>query len=143
MYLIKRFGLEKSWNALQIMRKSPSSKQKKSTLNDLIIKLDKTGSTDRSSATGRPCYARTRKHRGCLTRRSTSGWTQFHWSLTLEDTMYTIFTNIAYFGLCQTFLQLVNDVQSCVIFTHICLLVFYFLNYLNKMNEFVVNEISD
>jgi len=57
--------------------------------------------------------------------------------------MNTIFTNIAYSGLCQTFLQLVNDVQSCVIFTHICLLVFYFLNYLNKMNEFVVNEFSD
>ena len=143
MYLIKRFRLEKSWNALHIMRKSPSSKQNKSTLNDLIIKLDKTGSTDRSSATGRPCYARTRKHRGCLTRRSTSGWTQFHQSLRLKDTMNTIFTNIAYSGLCQTFLQLVNDVQSCVIFTHICLLVFYFLNYLNKMNEFVVNEFSD
>jgi len=47
--LIKCLRLEKGWNAFQMMREFPSRKWKKTTLNYLIRKIDKTGSADRAS----------------------------------------------------------------------------------------------
>jgi len=51
--LIKCLKLE-IWNAFQMMREFPSRKWKKTTLNYLIRKIDKTGSADRASSSGRP-----------------------------------------------------------------------------------------
>ena len=45
--LIKALRLEKGWSALTMMREFPSRKWKKSTLFDLIKRIDKTGKTDR------------------------------------------------------------------------------------------------
>ena len=60
--LMKYLRLEKGWNALQMMREFSSRKWKKNTLNDLIRKIDKTGSSDRASGSGRPRSARTHKN---------------------------------------------------------------------------------
>jgi len=50
----------KSWNAFQMMREFPSRKWKKTTLKYCLIrKIDKTGSADRASCSGRPRSART------------------------------------------------------------------------------------
>ena len=58
--LIKCLRLEKGWNALRMMQEFPLRKWKKSTLNDLIRKIDKTGSADRASVSGRPRSTRVR-----------------------------------------------------------------------------------
>src|SRR5260221_263962 len=46
--LIRCLRVEKGWNAIQMMRKFPSRKWKKSTLNDLIRKIAITRTADRA-----------------------------------------------------------------------------------------------
>lgn len=60
--LIKCLRLEKGWNALRMMREFPLRKWKKSTLYDLIAKIDKTGSADRASVSGRPRATRVQEN---------------------------------------------------------------------------------
>jgi len=60
--LIKCLRLEKGFNAFQMMREFPSRKWKKRTLNDLIRKIDETGSGNRASCSGRPRSARTHEN---------------------------------------------------------------------------------
>ena len=60
--LIKCLRMEKGWNALRMMQEFPLRKWKKSTLNDLIRKIDKTGSADRASVSGRPRSARVQEN---------------------------------------------------------------------------------
>ena len=45
-FLIKCLKVKKRWNALRMMQECPLRKWKKSTLNDLIRKIGKTGSED-------------------------------------------------------------------------------------------------
>jgi len=52
--MFKCLSLEKGFNAFQMMREFPSRKCKKRTLNDLIRKIDETGSGNRASFSGRP-----------------------------------------------------------------------------------------
>jgi len=60
--LIKCLRLEKGWNAFQMMHEFLSRKWKKTMLNYLIRKIDKTGSADRASCSGRPRSARTHEN---------------------------------------------------------------------------------
>ena len=57
--LIKCLRGEKGWDACQMMREFPLGKWKKHTLNYLVRKIDKTGSGDRASDSGRRRSART------------------------------------------------------------------------------------
>jgi len=57
--LIKALRLEKGWSALTMTREFPSRKWKKSTLFDLIKRIDKTGKTDRRKGSSRQRSART------------------------------------------------------------------------------------
>lgn len=57
--LIKCLRVEKGWNAFQMMKEFPLRKWNKSTLKDLIRKIDKTGSANRTSGSGRPRSSRT------------------------------------------------------------------------------------
>jgi len=47
----KALRLEKGWSALTVMREFPSRKWKRSTLFDLIKRIDKTGKTDKRKGT--------------------------------------------------------------------------------------------
>ena len=58
--LIRCLRVEKGWNAFQMMREFPSRKWKKSTLNDLIRKIDITRAADRAQGSGRTRSVRTR-----------------------------------------------------------------------------------
>jgi len=72
-------------------------KTKQNVLNDLIKQLDKTG----SDSSHRFICVNTGKHWGGLTRRSTSGWTTFCWSLELKQCILNIFcTKTLFPGLC-------------------------------------------
>ena len=57
--LIKTVQLEKGWSALTMMREFPPRKWKRSTLCDLIKRIDETGDIDRQKGCGRPRSART------------------------------------------------------------------------------------
>ena len=46
--------LEKKWNAGRIVKEFPSKGWKKSTVHDLIKKIEETGSSDRRPGSGRP-----------------------------------------------------------------------------------------
>ena len=57
--LMKALRLEKGWSVLRMMREFPSRKWKKSTLCNLIKRIDETGNIDRQKGSGRPRSART------------------------------------------------------------------------------------
>jgi len=57
--LIRILRTEKRFNAYQMMTEFPSWKWKKRTLNDLIKKIDATGSSTRRASGDRRCSART------------------------------------------------------------------------------------
>ena len=50
----KSLRLEKGWSVLRMMREFPSRKWKRSTLCDLIKRVDETGETDRKIGSGWP-----------------------------------------------------------------------------------------
>jgi hypothetical protein len=57
--LIRILRLEKGWNTYQMMKEFPLRNWRKSTLNDLIRKIDSTGKCDRVPGSGRPRAVRT------------------------------------------------------------------------------------
>jgi len=57
--LIRALRVEKGWGALTMMKEFPSRQWKRSTLNDLIKRIDETGSADRKRDTGRHRSVRT------------------------------------------------------------------------------------
>src|SRR5215469_6480112 len=57
--LIRALRLEKGWSVLQMMREFPLRNWKKSTLCDLIKRIDETGEIERQKGSGRPRSART------------------------------------------------------------------------------------
>jgi len=62
--LIKSLRLEKDWSALRMI----SRKWKRSTLCDLIKRIDETGETDRQIGSGRPrsaCSNASSEHPNC------------------------------------------------------------------------------
>ena len=69
--------------------------QKKKKLKDLMRKLDKTGSTDRTSTSGRPCSSRTHENENFSSKRSLVSlnkaieqWLrEFCWSFLLKEDM--------------------------------------------------------
>src|SRR5688572_9776087 len=52
--LIRALRLEKGWGMLRMIREFPQRQWKRSTLNDLIKKIDETGDTKRKQGSGRP-----------------------------------------------------------------------------------------
>lgn len=57
--LIRALRLEKGWGSLRMIREFPLRHWKRSTLNDLIKKIDETGDTNRKQGSGRPRSIRT------------------------------------------------------------------------------------
>ena len=57
--LIRALRLEKGWGSLRMIREFPQRQWKRSTLNDLIKKIDETGDTKRKQGSGRPRSVRT------------------------------------------------------------------------------------
>src|SRR6218665_1141937 len=57
--LIRALRLEKGWGLLRMITEFPKRQWKRSTLNDLIKKIDKTGDTNRKQGSGRPRSVRT------------------------------------------------------------------------------------
>src|SRR6218665_1565332 len=57
--LIRALRLEKRWGSLLMIREFPQRQWKRSTLNDLIKKIDETGDTNRKQGSGRPRSVRT------------------------------------------------------------------------------------
>src|SRR6218665_246488 len=57
--LIRALRLEKGWGSLRMIREFPQRQWKRSTLNDLIKKIDETGDTNRKQGSGRPRSVRT------------------------------------------------------------------------------------
>ena len=57
--LICALRVEKGWGALRMMKEFPLRQWKRSTLNDLIKRIDETGSADRKRDTGRHRSVRT------------------------------------------------------------------------------------
>jgi len=57
--LIRALRVEKGWRALRMMKEFHLRQLKRSTLNDLIKRIDETGSADRKMGTGRHRSVRT------------------------------------------------------------------------------------
>jgi len=117
--------------------------------NGLIRKLDKTGSTDRTSASGRPRSLRTHEDTTVvffrLTRRLTGGWENFAGRSGLKKTWW-----IMWFALKQFFIACVkhffNRSYDAVIadnILHVCLFAFFASNSLGKISEFIVFIFSE
>ena len=57
--LIHALRLEKGWGSLRMIREFPQRQWKRSTLNDLIKKIDETGDSNRKQGSGQPRSVRT------------------------------------------------------------------------------------
>ena len=57
--LIRALRLEKGWGSRRMIKEFPLRQWKRSTLDDLITKIDETGDTKRKQGSGRPRSART------------------------------------------------------------------------------------
>src|SRR6218665_2849732 len=57
--LIRALRLEKGWGSLRTIREFPKRQWKRSTLNELIKRIDETGDTNPNQGSGRPRSVRT------------------------------------------------------------------------------------
>jgi len=88
--LMRALRVEKRLGALRMVKEFPSRQWKRSTLNDLIKRIDKTGNADRKRGTGRVQSVRTSDWSRCYRSRK-------RLALVLqpvEDTLSTALTNV-------------------------------------------------
>jgi len=88
--LMRALRVERRLGALRMVKEFPSRQWKRSTLNDLIKRIDKTGNADRKRVTGRVQSVRTSDWSRCYRSRK-------RLALVLqpvEDTLSTALTNV-------------------------------------------------
>jgi len=88
--LMRALRVERRLGALRMVKEFPSRQWKRSTLNDLIKRIDKTGNADRKRVTGRVQSVRTSDWSRCYRSRKRLALVL----LPVEDALSTALTNV-------------------------------------------------
>jgi len=88
--LMRALRVERRLGALRMVKEFPSRQWKRSTLNDLIKRIDKTGNADRKRVPGRVQSVRTSDWSRCYRSRKRLALVL----LQVEDTLSTALTNV-------------------------------------------------